>query len=401
MVRVSRKKPPTSIAPFAGACLLAAVVVLAAACAVRAPLTATGDGRGRTLRLLGSVAYPAGGLTVPGGPSVGSLSGLAFDRQTGQWVAASDETVQARLAWLDIEFGPTLTVRPLRFTFLGPGPGLPADAVAGLEPESLVVMPDGSFVTSIEGYHDTKDMVHQPALAFVARDGGVTQLVRPRAHFAIVPGDRTRGVRHNLGLESLTRTPDGRLLSGLEQPLAQDGPMSSVARGGIVRLLEFVERPGRGWTPGREWAYPLEATAIVPGYDRPCEDGQNGLSDLLALDNDRWLALERACLLGRPGAPAYNPVRVFEVNTEGADDVSGLPSLAGHQIRLLSKRSVLDVTAVLPRLARAAPVFAPGSNFEALAFGPAGPRGERTVVLMSDDNLRATQTTVFLWLALP
>ncbi len=377
------------------------VAVLTAACAVRGPIRAAGDGRAGTLRLLGSVAYPAGGLAVSGGPQFGSVSGLAFDGQSGQWVAASDETVRARLAWMDITFGAAIAVTPLRFTFLRAGPDLAADAVVGLEPESLVVLPDGSFATTIEGYHDAQDVVHQAAVAFVARDGTVTQLVRPRAHFTIVAGDRTRGVRHNLGLESLTRTPDGRLVSGMEQPLAQDGPMSSVARGGVVRLLEFVERPGTGWTTGREWAYPLEPTAIAPGYDRPCEDGQNGLSDLLALGDDRWLALERACLLGLPGAPAYNPVRVFEVTTARADDVSALASLAGQQVRLVRKRLVLDVTAMLPRLARDAPIFATGSNFEALAAGPAGPRGERTVVLMSDDNLRPTQTTAVLWLALP
>lgn len=382
-------------------CLLAVLALLASACAVRVPVTAPGDGRAGTLRLLGSVAFATGALAVPDGPRVGSLSGLAFDRRTGQWVAASDETVQTRLVWMDITFGAAMVVTPSRFTFLRAGPALAVDAAVGLEPESLVALPDGSFATTIEGYHDLEDVVHQPALVFVTRDGAVTQIVRPRGHFTIVAGDRMRGVRHNLGLESLTRTPDGRLVSGLEQPLAQDGAMSSAARGGIVRLLEFVDRVGSGWTAGREWAYPLEATATVPGYDRPCEDGQNGLSDLLALENDRWLALERACLLGAPGAPAYNPVRVFEVTTARADDVSGLPSLAGRQVRLLSKRLMLDVTALLPRLARETPIFAPGSNFEALAFGPAGPRGERTVVLMSDDNLRATQTTAFLWLALP
>ena len=118
----------------------------------------------------------------------------------------------------------------------------------------------------------------------------------------------------------------------------------------------------------------------------------------VTLGNERWLTLERACLLGVPGAPAYNPVRVFEVTTARADDVSGMASLAGREFRNVTKRLVLEVTAVLPRLA---PMFAPGSNFEALAFGPAGPRGEHTVVLMSDDNLRPTQTTAFLWFALP
>jgi hypothetical protein len=262
-------------------------------------------------------------------------------------------------------------------------------------------MPDGSFAVTNEGYIDRRGVAHQAAVLFVQRDGTVTGMVHPRTHFAIAPADTTRGVRHNLGLESLTRTPDGRLLSGLEQPLAQDGPMSSGVRGGVVRLQEFVQRAGRdgvaAWAPAREWAYELEPTQSVRGYTAPCGDGENGLSELLALTNARLLALERACLQGPAGMPAFNPVRVFEVTLDSADDVSGLPSLAGRHPRLARKRLVLDTATLVPSLP---PLLATMSNFEALAFGPPGPRGERTVMLASDDNFRATQTTAFLWLAL-
>ena len=388
----------SSIAPFARVCLLAGVTCLALACAARtarAPGAVAPAERG-LLRLLGAIAYPAGALTLPDAPRFGSLSGLAFDARSGQWAGAIDETNPPRLGWMDITFGATLAVTPLRFTVLHPGPRVSPETFAGLELESLVAMPDGSFAVTTEGYHDTKNIVHQAEVVFVQRDGTVTGSVHPRAHFTIVSGDRTRGVRHNLGLESLTRTPDGRLLSGMEQPLIQDGAMSDSVHGGVVRLLEFVERRGRGWAPGREWAYQLEPTAVVPGYGRPCDDGENGLSDMLALTDERWLTLERACLLGTPGAPAYNTVRVYEVTTLAADDVSGLPSLAGQHPRLVTKRLVLDVDTLLPGLP---PIWSTGSNFEALAWGPPGPRGERTVVMMSDDNLRATQTTALLWLA--
>jgi hypothetical protein len=40
------------------------------------------------------------------------------------------------------------------------------------------------------------------------------------------------------------------------------------------------------------------------------------------------------------------------------------------------------------------------SNFEGMAFGPAGPAAERTVMLVSDDNFREIQTTAFVWLSL-
>ena len=39
-------------------------------------------------------------------------------------------------------------------------------------------------------------------------------------------------------------------------------------------------------------------------------------------------------------------------------------------------------------------------NFEALAFGPSLPDGRRTLLVMSDDNFRATQNTVFVWLGI-
>lgn len=394
-----KKKAPSSIAPFTAAWLLVLTLCLAVlvGCASRpSRLGPNASAEGR-LRLLGAVAYPAGVLALGDGPRFGSLSGLAYDPRSGQWVGAIDDTIPQRLAWMDIAFGATLRVTPLRFTLLRAGPEASAETMAGLELESLVAMPDGSFAATTEGYHDTKDVVHQAEVVFIGRDGTVSRAVHPRSHFTVSAGDHTRGVRHNLGLESLTRTLDGRLVSGLEQPLVQDGPMSNRTSGGVVRMLEFVERAG-GWAPGREWAYRLEPTAVVPGFPTPCEDGENGLSDMLALDTDRWLTLERACLLGAPGTPAYNPVKLFEVSTRAAEDVSGLPALAGHAPRLVAKRLVLDVDSLLPRLP---PVWATGSNFEALALGPPGPRGERTVVLMSDDNLRATQTTALLWLALP
>jgi Esterase-like activity of phytase len=382
---------------LAGLYLLVMAACVPMACAPRGARPAAAAGGAVMLRLLGAAVYPAGTLTIPGEPRFGSVSGLAFDGATGQWVGASDDISEPRLTWMDIALGPALSVTLRRFTFLRAGPGVAGDVLARLDMESLVPMPDGGFAATNEGHTDPNGFVHQPVVLLLQRDGRVTGVVQPPAHYTMVAGDRTTGVTHNQGLESLTRTPDGRLLSGLEQPLLQDGAVSSATRGAVVRLLEFVERPRTGWTPGREWAYQLEPTPAVPGYHRVCEDGENGLSDMLALANDRWLMLERACLLGAPGAPAYNPTSLFEVTRGDAEDIASLPSLAGRQPRLVRKRLVLDAATLIPLLP---PRLSTLANFEGLAFGPPGPRGERTVMLVSDDNYRDTQTTAFLWLAL-
>lgn len=339
---------------------------------------------------------PANALPSVDGLAVGSLSALAFDPASGRWASASDEIQRPRLVWFDLTLGPAIGVMPQSVTRITLGPDVPADTLTALDMEGLAIFPDGSFAVSHEGHIDRAGIGRQPRILRATRDGTVTAVVRPRDHFTIDPADRTRGVRHNLGFESLTRTPVGRLVTGLEQPLAQDGPVSGAAQGGLVRLVEFIDGP-QGWRPGREWPYRLDATPHVAGYDRPCEDGENGLSEMLALSDTTFLAVERACLVGPPGSPAFNPVRLYEVSVAGADDVSGLASMAGMSPVAARKRLVLDLTEWRSRLPAS---LATLSNIEGLSFGPPGPNGELTVMLVSDDNFRASQTTAFIWIAL-
>jgi hypothetical protein len=348
-------------------------------------------------RLLGASAVWAGTLAAVEGLRIGSISALAYDGPTRRWIGAIDDIATPRLVWLDIPLEPVLAAKAVAITRITAAPDLPADVLTALDMEGLARLPDGGFAISHEGHIDRQGIARQPRVLVATAAGVVTSVVRPRDRFAIDPADRSHGVRHNLGLESLTRTPDGRLLSGIEQPLLQDGPVTTRDRGGVVRLLEFVPTPAGGWRPGREWAYALEPTPVVAGYDAPCEDGENGLSDLLAVTDSVLLAVERACLVGAPGAPAFNPVRLFEVALTEAEDVSDVESLAGRTPRPARKRLVADLMAWRMRLPS---LLATLSNFEGLAFGPSGPGGHPTVMLVSDDNFRPTQTTAFVWLAL-
>lgn len=389
-----RKTSRLSIAPIAP--LLAATLLLAAGCAGRGGRVPPGtDVPGP--RLLGLFATWANTLPSLEGLAVGSLSGLAYDPSSGRWAGASDEIQRPRLVWMDVTLGPDITVTPRSLTRITLGPGLPGDTLTALDMEGLALFPDGSFAVSHEGHIDRTGTARQPRVLLATKEGVVTAVVRPRDAFTIDPADRSRGVRHNLGFEGLTRTPDGRLVAGMEQPLVQDGPVSNETRGGVVRFVEFVPRGGT-WTPGREWAYPLDPTPVVPGFPTVCEDGHNGLSEVLALSATRFLVVERACLLGAPGTPAHNPVRVFEADVSRADDVSGIASLSAAAPKMAAKRLVQDLAGWRARLPASMPAM---SNVEGMAFGPPGPRGERTVMLVSDDNFRPTQTTTFFWFALP
>jgi hypothetical protein len=150
---------------------------------------------------------------------------------------------------------------------------------------------------------------------------------------------------------------------------------------------------GGDWRPGREWIYPLSPTAVRPG-EQICDDGENGLTELLALDETRLMALERACLMA-PGAPAArNTARLYLVDLSGADDVSPVGRVAVSAARPATKTLLVDFEALIPRWP---PALANLDNFEGLAFGPPLPDGHRTLLVMSDDNFRPTQSTVFVW----
>jgi hypothetical protein len=202
----------------------------------------------------------------------------------------------------------------------------------------------------------------------------VTGVVRYPDEFQVA-ADGEIGTRDNQGFESLTRTPNGRIIAGLEQPLS-DRPLTSFARGGEGRLIEF-EPAGTTFRPGRQWQYALSPTPVIAGFPNFCSDGENGLVDLLAITETMLIALERACVQNETRTAVFNPIQVFAV------------TLSGDTAK---KTLLLDLSTLIPKLS---PALAQLENFEGLAFGPAL-GGRRTLLMMSDDNFRATQKTSFL-----
>lgn len=354
-------------------------VVTAAACAPLRPSGAVTSSSPR-LALLDSFVRAAGTAypQLAGPDRYGSISGLAFDQASGQWVGAIDDREDTRLAWLSITFdSERLDVVPQRMQRLRAGAGVEARRVTQADLEGIAVLPDGTLIAIEEG-HERDGETWQPALLHIDRDGVVTNLVEFPPPLRLI-GD-TSGVRPNLGFESVARLPDGRLIAGLEQPLIQDGEVG-FERPGRGRLVEFVPAEGT-YRAGRQWTYMLAATSRVGGLGEVCADGQNGLVELVALSNTRLLALERACLLVRAETDsteslALNPIRIYSV------DLSSDP---------VRKTLVLDLSSLRDRLPAE---LARLENFEAMAFGPPV-NGSRTLLVASDDNFRKTQKTAFL-----
>jgi len=328
------------------------------------------------LSWIGEFTRPAGTVypQLSGPARFGSLSGLVHDPASGQWVSVIDDREDSRLAWLTITAAAgRLEVAPVRLQFLRAGPGVEDRIATQADLEAIVVLPDGSILVSEEG-HVTEDGVWPPAILQVSRDGVVTGVVAYPREFQI-SADGTSGIRDNQGFESLTLTPRGRLIAGLEQPLSGQ-PITTSTRGGEGRLVEF-QPSGATWKPGRQWEYAISPAPTVKGFPTACDGGENGLVELLAITETMLLAMERACWLNAAGDEASNAIQLFAV------------TLSGNTAR---KTLLLDLSTLVPKLS---PVLAHLENFEGLALGP-NVGGWRTLLVVSDDNFRATQKTAFL-----
>lgn len=331
------------------------------------------------LRLIGALDLPKT-LAVDGAP-FGGISGVDHDRRTGDWLMISDDRsdrAPARffVGRLDYDAHGVRGLRlerqvPLRREDGSTFPPTASPSGERADAEALRLDPlTGDLVWSTEG---DAARGFDPALRRMDRAGASRGGVPTPPAFRFDSAG-AGGARPNLTFEGLSFSPDGRWLwLAMEAPLIQDGPVGSVAAGGVTRLSR-LDRRGR---LAAQYAYRLD-----PVQAAPARRGDNGISEILAVDAHRLLVLERSGVEDARGRFAFH-CRLYEVDTRGADDVAGRGSLAvGGGVRPLAKRLLVNFDR-LPN--------APASNLEAMAWGPDLPGGARSLVLFADDNFAADQ----------
>ena len=173
------------------------------------------------------------------------------------------------------------------------------------------------------------------------------------------------------GRTSASRAPEstaGTCSSAPRTPLYQDGPAATTAGGSPARILRYDLRRNR---LERQWIYVTDPVAEPPVPATAFS--VNGLVELLPLDDDHLIAMERSFSVGAPGTG--NTIKLY------------LVSLRGHTA---SKTLLLDLDEL----------GIPLDNVEGMTFGPRLRGGRRSVVLVSDNNFAASQFTQFLLFAL-
>jgi hypothetical protein len=321
-----------------------------------------------------------------GAAALGGLSGLYYAESSRTLYGVSDNCSRgpARIYAFALELNAArLHVEPRSVLQLRDTRGTGLHDLCDME--SLAADPAGGFFIGTEN-HDEKPDMPLPSLLRVAADGAITGVVPlPEEFLPESAGPHTRGTRSNQAFEGLTVSPSGRwLTASTESALQQDGPEASFERGTVVRLLRWdLAQPG----PPEQFRY---ATEPVP---RPANgaaelDGGNGVSELLSLDDQRLLVLERA-YVAPPHRHGTNTIRIFEAMLPSSPGAAASTE-AGT---LLPKRLVLDLDEILAQLE---PGQATLDNLEGMTFGPRLPSGERTLLLVSDDNFSEVQRTMFL-----
>lgn len=324
------------------------------------------------LKLLASFEVPQG-LAVDGAP-FGGISGVDYDRRTGEWLMISDDRsdkapARVFVGRLDAR-GLTVTRQvPLRREDGSTFPSTASPTGERVDAEALRIDPlSGDLLWTTEG---DAARGFDPAVRRMDRDGAAKGMVPAPFRFS-------QGARPNLTFEGLSFSPEGRWLwLSMEAPLVQDGPVSSVAAGGLTRITR-LDRQGKVTA---QYAYRLD-----PIQAAPARRGDNGISEILALDDHRLLVLERSGVEDGAGRFAYH-CRLYVVDIRGARDVAGREVL-DDTIRPLTKHLLVN----FDRLAGV-----PASNLEAMGWGPSR-NGRRTLVLMSDDNFdpaAPTQAVMF------
>jgi hypothetical protein len=165
----------------------------------------------------------------------------------------------------------------------------------------------------------------------------------------------------------------------MESALYQDGPVSTPSAGAMARLTHL----GRDGKVLGQFAYPVDPIQAVPTG----KHGDNGVSEFLAIDDRRALALERSGVEAADGVWTLY-IRIYEIDTSGATDVAAIPSLVRASYRPVSKRLVINLnkTPGLPQI----------DNIEGMSWGPVLANGRHSLVLVSDNNFNETQLTEFL-----
>ncbi|MFT4660491.1 MAG: hypothetical protein ACI8XB_000759 [Patiriisocius sp.] len=306
---------------------------------------------------------------------VGGLSGIDF--YNGQYYAICDDEQLPRVYIMDI----SITDQGIE--------GITIASVIHLrdyenrnytgkliDPEDIRVHPhDGNLVWVSEGKVKKGE---GPKIVLSSMDGIEKQTITLDTWNIPVERKKGWGPRHNKTLEGLCLSNNGQSIwTAMEMPLKQDGKKPKLKDGKYpIRISQFNKGDGKLIS---QHAYMLDSIArpsLVP-------EGKalNGLTAILTYDKIGFLTLERSYSEGY--MDGGNEVKIYFTSIDESSDIKDVTSLKEVEYTPMTKELLFDFSTIKDSL-----VNGVVDNIEGICFGPDLPNGNKSLLVISDDNFQ-------------
>ena len=338
-----------------------------------------------SLRLIGSHSIATG--TLFEGIEFGGISGIDRATDGNYWAISDDrggERGTPRFYNLSLDYDSDsfngVTINSQAFMRRPDGTAFPSDSRT-VDPEGIRLAPNGNLYWSSEGnWSSNPASMYQPFVREMTPDGTYVREFATPSMFNYVDNASTGG-RSNKLFEALAVTPNGTVYTANEDALIQDGNLTTLTSGSVVRVTALDPLTGAA---GAQYAYELPPIPVDAAPGAPFGP-DNGLPELLALSDTQFIAVERAFASG-----VGNTIRLVltEISAD-TTDVSSFANLAGASYVPMSRELLLEM-----------PITHEGvtlDNIEGITWGQTLANGNRTLVLVADNNFNAaTQSTLFM-----
>jgi hypothetical protein len=223
------------------------------------------------------------------------------------------------------------------------------------------------FLTS-EGHIDKQEF---PLFFSVNSDGDIVNEFKiPTAFYP----NSTQQPRHNATLEGLSKNyNEEEYWVAMELPLKADGPEPQLIHTKSPVRITLISTTSNQAL--KQFAYLLDPIAKQPKGNFAV----NGLSDILEYAKAKFFVIERSYSSGLGNQS--NTIKIFNVDATKATNTLNIDSLRIESYVPATKTLLLDFENLRNRLTNNSI-----DNIEGITFGPTLPNGNKTLLLVSDNN---------------
>jgi len=311
------------------------------------------------------------------GDVIGGLSGIDFDGE--KFVLITDHSRNSKIFTVDFSIK-NKKIEDVEFI---DSKTLSCDSVSSIDSESIRILEDGYLVV---GEGNVKRN-HNPVILKVDNKGNcIKSYGLPQYYQA----DFKKGPRNNRVFESLSLDSDqsGFWITS-ELPLKIDGkPPMLIDNNSPLRLTYYNFNDSN---PDSQLAYDLDRIIKLPLLPFAV----NGATEILQIDENYLLVLERTFSAGHKSKG--NRIKIFLVEIKDKTNLLGVSTLKKSKVHNLKKHLLFDSKPIIKQLQNK---FV--DNIEGMTIGPRLKSGNKSLILVSDNNFNilGTQINQFLLLEL-